>query len=122
MRDWPDQMKSSIEAGIKRIRRSNEPHKIKKIQAKNKKKKELGLNRCEMNVKKALEVPKSTRDKIAPKLAIKKEKMPYSSTPNPLAINRPVINESIALIKLVLVAKRYLSIKDRSIFSSLLAQ
>jgi|TARA_B110001450_G_scaffold54655_1_gene51171 hypothetical protein len=75
-----------------------------------------------MNVKKALEVPKSTRDKIAPKLAIKKEKMPYSSTPNPRAIRRPVINESIALIELVLVAKRYLSIKDRSIFSSLLAQ
>jgi|TARA_B110001450_G_scaffold54655_1_gene51170 hypothetical protein len=40
MRDWPDQMKSSIEAGINRVRRSNEPHKIKKIQTKNKKKKE----------------------------------------------------------------------------------
>ena len=40
MRGWPDQMKSSIEAGIRMVIRSNEQHKIKKIQTKNKKKKE----------------------------------------------------------------------------------
>jgi len=46
-----------------------------------------------MKLKNALDVPISSKDRSAVKLARRKAKTPYSSGPSPLAIRIPVANE-----------------------------
>ena len=53
-----------------------EIEKINKIQPKKARKKNLDLVRFEINVKKALDVPISNKERSAPKLASKKENTP----------------------------------------------